>query len=78
MLGEKLPNSLSTDGIPRSELYLVVNDAQAYHQRALQCGAVELGQLQERDWGDRVAYSLDSDGYVLAFAERLDRRIINQ
>ncbi len=55
--------------IPRAELYLRVDDAAAYHARALAHGAVELSPLVDRDWGDRAAYSLDPDGHVLAFAE---------
>lgn len=29
-------------------------------------------ELAPRNWGERVAYSLDLDGHVLAFAERAD------
>lgn len=54
---------------PRAEVYLVVDDPQAYHIRALAAGAGELSPLQRRDWGHWVAYSYDRDGYVLAFAE---------
>lgn len=55
----------------RAELYLIVDDAQAYHRRALAAGARELSPLSARDWGDSVAYSIDADGYVLALASRL-------
>jgi len=54
---------------PRAELYLVVPDAASAHQRALAAGARELSPLGPRDWGHSVAYSLDPDGHVLAFAE---------
>lgn len=70
LLGEKLPDLDRGDGIPRAELYLLVDDPAAYHQRALAHGALELSGLEERNWGDRAAYSLDQDGHVLAFAER--------
>jgi catechol 2,3-dioxygenase-like lactoylglutathione lyase family enzyme len=69
LLGEKLPNPSSGAGIPRAELYLVVDNPQEYHRRALDLGATELSGLALRDWGDRVAYSLDPDGHVLAFAQ---------
>jgi uncharacterized protein len=69
LLGERMPDPAQAAGIPRAELYLRVADAPAYHQRALDAGAVELSGLADRDWGDRVAYSLDPDGHVLAFAE---------
>ncbi|NUQ54781.1 MAG: glyoxalase, partial [Dehalococcoidia bacterium] len=57
-------------GIPRAELYLVVDDPAACHARALAAGAVELSPLAARDWGDEAAYSQDPDGHVLAFARR--------
>ncbi len=53
----------------RGEVYLVVGSPGSYHRRALAAGAKELSALAPRDWGARVAYSLDADGYVLAFAE---------
>jgi len=56
---------------PKAELYLVVDDAQGHHQRALEQGATELSPMLERDWGHRAAYSVDHDGHVLAFAEKL-------
>lgn len=68
LLGDRLPDPSLGDGIPRCELYLRVDDPLVYHNRALAAGAGELSPLQERDWGDRVAYSLDPDGHVLAFA----------
>ncbi|KAA3597168.1 MAG: glyoxalase [Calditrichaeota bacterium] len=66
LLGLKsIPNSNS----PKSEIYLIVENAEELHKRALDNGAKELSPLLPRDWGQKVAYSLDSDGYVLAFAE---------
>lgn len=69
LLGEKLPNPADARGIPRAELYLVVADPQGYHQRAIEAGATEVSGLADRDWGHRVAYCLDLDGHVIAFAE---------
>lgn len=69
LLGDKLPDPSQAQGVPRAELYLIVTDAEGYHRRALDNGAVELSPMQERDWGDRAGYCLDSDGHVLAFAE---------
>ncbi len=69
LLGSKLPDPARGGGIPRSELYLLVNRPQDYHRRAIEAGAVELSRLEDRDWGQRAAYSLDPDGHVLAFAE---------
>lgn len=55
-------------GAGRAELYVVVDDVDAAHARALRAGAVELAPAALRDWGDVVAYSADRDGYVIAFA----------
>lgn len=70
LLGDRLPDPESANGIPRVELYLRVTNPLAYHYRAIEAGAAELSPLADRDWGDRVAYSLDPDGHVLAFAEK--------
>ncbi len=69
LLGDKLPDPSRASGIPRAELYLIVENPSAYHQRALNAGATELSPLEDRDWGHRAAYCLDPDGHVLAFAE---------
>lgn len=60
------PSKLRAPG--RAELYLVVDDPAGHHARALACGARELSPLSARAWGHVAAYSLDADGYVLAFA----------
>ncbi|WP_420643523.1 VOC family protein [Candidatus Leptofilum sp.] len=69
LLGEKLPDPESAGEAPRAELYLVVDNPGAYHQRALEAGATELSDLQKRDWGDEAAYSLDLDSHVIVFAK---------
>lgn len=72
LLGEKLPDPAQAAGIPRAELYLCVANPLEYHLRAISAGAAELSELQDRDWGDRAAYSLDHNGHVLAFAEKIE------
>jgi hypothetical protein len=69
LLGSALPDPSSARGIPRAEVYLKTEGAAKYHARALAGGARELDVMRLRDWGDLVAYSLDPDGHVLAFAE---------
>ena len=71
LLGKKIevPNKLN--GIPRAELYLLVDEPQKYFGRALQHGANELSRLQPRDWGDEAAYCSDLDGYIIAFAKTI-------
>lgn len=67
LLGDKLPDPVQAKGIPRSELYLSVDGPDEFHQRALSAGGIELSPLENRDWGEAVAYSIDLDGHVLAF-----------
>ena len=69
-LGAALPDPARAHGTPRGEVYLLVDDPAAYHSRALAAGARELSPLTRRSWGDAVAYSLDPDGHVIAFASR--------
>jgi catechol 2,3-dioxygenase-like lactoylglutathione lyase family enzyme len=73
LLGRALPDPSLARGVPRAELYLVMSDPNAFHQRALACGATELSPLLYRDWGHSVAYALDRDGHVLAFASEQGR-----
>jgi catechol 2,3-dioxygenase-like lactoylglutathione lyase family enzyme len=68
LLGPVLPSPAAARGVPRAELYLVVPEAANYHARALAAGARELSPLRARSWGHTVAYSLDPNGHVLAFA----------
>lgn len=70
LLGDALPDPEAGRGVPRAELYLLVDDPAEFHRRALAQGAVELGPLALRGWGDEAAYSLDPDGHVLVFARR--------
>jgi len=69
LLGAHGPRPEGLPAAPRSELYLVVADAEACHARALAAGAAEVSPLAARDWGHRAAYARDPDGHVLAFAE---------
>ena len=55
-------------GVPRAELYLVVDDPTPYHARCLTAGAREVSPISPRDWGHDAGYLLDPDGYVISFA----------
>jgi catechol 2,3-dioxygenase-like lactoylglutathione lyase family enzyme len=68
LLGAALPDPAMANGIPRAELYLLLSDAGAFHQRALSSGAMELSPVMPRNWGHTAGYSLDPDGHVLTFA----------
>jgi uncharacterized protein len=71
LLGAALPDPALARGIPRAELYLLVDDPTACHTRALEAGATEISPLAPRSWGDVAAYCLDPDGHLLAFARKL-------
>lgn len=63
------PHPEKGNGIPRCELYLfVANPAEAL-ERAVKTGAKEISKAEVRDWGDLVAYCVDSDGHIIAFAK---------
>ena len=68
LLGAALPDPADAAGIPRSELYLLVDDVNTFHGNALTAGAAELSPPAPRDWGHVVGYLLDLDGHVIAFA----------
>ncbi|MCX6230696.1 MAG: VOC family protein [Bacteroidetes bacterium] len=69
LLENKIPHPSSANGIPRSEMYIYVDDPEEFYHRALQFGAMALSPLQRRNWGDSVAYCSDPDGHTLAFAK---------
>lgn len=70
LLGDALPDPSAASGVPRCELYLLVDDPGAMHRRALAAGARELSPVAERDWGHRAGYSIDRDGHVVGIAGR--------
>ncbi len=70
ILGEKTPHPNTGNGIPRSELYLFVEDPEAYYARAIRNGAKAISTCELRNWGDKVAYCADPDGHILAFAKK--------
>jgi catechol 2,3-dioxygenase-like lactoylglutathione lyase family enzyme len=68
LLGDALPDPPFAAGTPRSELYLIVDDASDYLRRALSGGARQLSPILPRNWGHDAGYVLDPDGHVLGFA----------
>jgi len=71
IISEKVPHPDLGTGIPRCELYLVVDDVKTEYENALNCGAMLVNDLADRDWGDKVCYFSDPDGHILAFAEHI-------
>jgi lactoylglutathione lyase len=72
IIREKLPDVGLGNGIPRCELYLKIRGMEGYFQRARDMKAIEVDQLSDLDWGDRVVYFADPDGHIIAFAETIE------
>ena len=68
LLGEQLPDPAAAAGVPRAELYLLVDDPAGALARCLLAGASLLSEVLPRSWGHRAGYCLDPDGHVIAFA----------
>ena len=69
IIGDRLPHPDQGIGIPRSELYLSVENTEKRFHKAIQAGAILISPPLQRDWGDTVAYIADRDGHIIAFAE---------
>lgn len=68
-----MPQPARGSGIPRCELYLLVEDLQGAMRQAGQAGARPVDAAADRDWGHRVAYYADLDGHVIALARASGR-----
>lgn len=68
ILEGKIVDPELANGIPRSELYLRVENPQEFHERAIAGDGKEIQPLKVMNWGDKVAYSTDPDGHIIAFA----------
>ena len=64
------PHPSEGNGIPRCELYIHVGNIEEWVLRAISSGARLISPPVDRDWGDRVAYVMDQDGNILAFAQK--------
>ncbi|NNC95002.1 MAG: VOC family protein [Chitinophagales bacterium] len=69
VLGTKVPHPMIANGIPRNEIYLIVDHPEVLFEKAIKGGAEEISRLSRRSWGHLVAYAMDFDGNVLAFAD---------
>lgn len=63
-----LPHPAIGNGVPRCELYLLLNDLNAVLERATKAGAPMVAPAKDQDWGHRVVYFADPDGHVIALA----------
>lgn len=65
-----LPHPDLGNGIPRCELYFIVENLQEEYQNIKNLGAKIISETEERNWGDTAFYFSDLDGHVIAFAEK--------
>jgi uncharacterized glyoxalase superfamily protein PhnB len=72
-----LPHPTSGNGIPRCELYLLVEKIETLFEEAKKAGAIEVSPIALRDWGDYVGYLADFDGHVIALASKSIRNFGN-
>lgn len=63
-----MPHPSTASGVPRCEIYLLVEDLPAACARATRAGAQLVNAPSDRDWGHRVAYYADDDGHIIALA----------
>lgn len=71
IIESKTQHPANGNGIPRCEIYLVVEDLQPYYKRATELNALLVDDPNVRDWGHKVCYFSDPDGHIIAFAEEL-------
>lgn len=72
ILSDKTPHPDKGNGIPRCELYFYVENIQLEYDNAMQIGAKLISPITDRDWGDKACYFADTDGHIIAFAEKIN------
>lgn len=71
ILEQVTPHPKTGVGIPRCELYLIIDNINECFNNALNNGARLVSPVMDRDWGDRVGYFSDPDGHIIAFAQKI-------
>jgi len=71
LFGKIFEKQKNRKSLPHTEFYFIVEDALQFHNRAIQLGASEIRAFEKMDWGHKVAYSINHDGHILAFAEEV-------
>lgn len=64
-----MPSAAAACGIPRCEIYLMVDDVEERFFKAVNAGAKPLSAVAKRNWGHIAAYTADPDGHIIAFAK---------
>ena len=71
IIEEKTQHPSRGNGIPRCEIYLLVENLNPYYDRAKALNALVVSDTENRDWGHRVCYFSDPDGHIVAIAEEI-------
>lgn len=71
IIEEKTQHPANGNGIPRCEVYLLVENLKSYYDRAKALNALVVSEPENRDWGHRVCYFSDPDGHIVAIAEEI-------
>lgn len=71
IIADKTQHPSEGNGIPRCEIYLVVDDITPYYERAKELDALLVSDPMARDWGHMACYFSDPDGHIIAFAQEL-------
>jgi catechol 2,3-dioxygenase-like lactoylglutathione lyase family enzyme len=71
ILSGKTKHPALGNGIPRCELYLMVDSPSEVHSHAILSGAVNISDVALRDWGHEAGYVKDPDGHIIAFAKKV-------
>lgn len=71
IIEEKTQHPANGNGVPRCEMYLLLEDLNPYYERAKALDAVLVSETSDRDWGHKACYFQDPDGHIIAFAEEL-------
>ncbi|WP_040210974.1 VOC family protein [Clostridium polynesiense] len=70
ILENKIPDPSQAKGIPRSEIYMFVDNPEDYYARLVSAGGKGISKCELRNWGDYAAYGSDLDGNIIAFAKK--------
>jgi predicted enzyme related to lactoylglutathione lyase len=66
-----LPHPNLGNGIPRCELYFIVENLQEEYEYVKNLNTTIISEIEKRNWGDTAFYISDLDGHVIAFAEKM-------
>jgi catechol 2,3-dioxygenase-like lactoylglutathione lyase family enzyme len=72
IIGNKTQHPANGSGIPRCEIYLLLEDILPYYERAKELNALPISEIATRDWGHKVCYFSDPDGHIIAFAQSIE------